>query len=184
MQLLLEFFPLLAFVAAYVLGDPGEKIYVATATLMVAMVVSLLIIWFRTRKLPGMFATSTALVVVLGAATLILRSSRFIQWKPSVLLWLMAIAFLVSAFVGKQPLVQRLLQPILGEQQLARSEWLKLNMAWVVYGMVFGLINILVAYHASESAWVWTKSAGLMGSMFVFMMGQIFWLHKRGKLSL
>jgi len=184
MQLLLEFFPLLAFVVAYLLGDAGEKIYLATATLMVAMTVSFLILWIRSRRIPGMFAASTALVLVMGTATLILRSSRFIQWKPSVFLWLMAIAFLGSAFIGNKPLVQRLLQPILGENQLERGDWLKLNAAWVLYGLIFGLVNILVAYNASETAWVWTKSAGLMGSMLVFMMAQVFWLHKRGKLAL
>lgn len=184
MQLLLEFFPLVAFVIAYQLGDKGEKIYLATATLMVAMVLSLAISWIRTRRMPGMLGASTALVLVLGTATLVLRSARFIQWKPSIFLWLGALAFLVSAFVGKQPLAQRLLQPVLGEGQLERRDWLKLNFAWVLYGAIFGLVNILVAYNASETTWVWTKTAGLMGTMFVFMAGQMFWLYRRGKLPL
>lgn len=177
--MLLEFFPVIAFFVAYKMAD----IYMATATLMVSMVLSLLILWGRTKRLPGMFGASTALVLVMGTATLVLRNSRFIQWKVSVYLWLLAIAFLVSAFVGKQSLAQRLLQPVLGDSQLERHEWLKLNMAWVVFGLVFGLVNILLAYHATESAWVTAKSFGLPGAMFVFMMGQVFWLHRRGKLA-
>jgi intracellular septation protein len=179
MQLLLEFFPVVAFLIAYKIGD----IYTATATLMVTMVLSLAISWLRTRRIPPMFGASTALVLVLGTATLILRSNRFIQWKPSIFLWLVAIAFLVSSFVGKQTLAQRLLQPALGESQLERRDWLKLNFAWVLYGLIFGLINIVVAYHASESTWVAAKSFGLMGSMFLFLMAQLYWLHRRGKLT-
>jgi intracellular septation protein len=180
MQMLLEFFPVAAFGIAYWLGD----IYLATMTLMATMVLSLLIMWVRTRRVPGIFGVSTAMVVVFGTATLILRDSRFIQWKASIFLWLLAIAFLVSSFVGKQTLAQSLLQPTLGENQLERREWLKLNFAWVLYGLVIGLVNILVAYYASESTWVTVKIVGLTGSMFVFMLGQIFWLYKRGKLAL
>jgi intracellular septation protein len=178
--MLLEFFPVAAFGVAYWLGD----MYLATMTLMATMVLSLIISWVRTRRIPGIFGASTALVVVFGTATLILRDSRFIQWKASIFLWLLAIAFFVSSFVGKQPLAQRLLQPTLGENQLDRRDWLKLNYAWVLYGLLIGLINILVAYYASESAWVKVKIFGLTGSMFVFMLGQVFWLHKRGKLAL
>jgi intracellular septation protein len=180
MQLLLEFFPVVAFYVAFKMGD----IYLGTATLMVTMTLSLLIIWIRTRRIPGMFGASTVLVLVLGTATLVLRSNRFIQWKPSIFLWLLATAFLVSAFVGKQPLAQRLLQPMIGESELERRDWLKLNYAWVLYGLVFGVVNIVVAYHASEDAWVNLKLFGLTGSMFLFVLAQVFWLHRRGKLAL
>ncbi len=180
MQLLLEFFPVVAFFVAYQLGG----MYVATGTLMATMTLSFAIIWLRTRRIPPMLGASTVLVLVLGTATLVLRSSRFIQWKPSIFLWLVAISFLVSAFVGKQTLAQRLLQPTLGDAQLERRDWLKLNFAWVLYGLIIGLINIVVAYSASESTWVATKSFGLMGSMFLFLLAQLYWLHRRGKLSL
>jgi intracellular septation protein len=180
MQLLLEFFPLVAFLVAYKLGD----IYTATATLMVAMVLSLGLSWFKARRMPPMLLGSTVLVLVLGTATLVMRSNRFIQWKPSVFLWLLAIAFLGSAFIGKQTLAQRMLQPMLGDSQLERREWLQLNSAWVLYGLIFGLINIVVAYNASESTWVTIKIFGLLGSMFLFLLAQIYWLHRRGKLAL
>lgn len=180
MQLLLEFFPVIAFFVVYKLSD----IYVATGTLMATMVLSLAILWVRSRRMPAMFGASTVLVLVLGTATLILRSKVFIQWKPSIYLWLLAISFLVSAFVGKQTLAQRLMQPMLGESQLERRDWLKLNFAWVVYGLVIGAANILVAYYASESTWVTTKTIGLTGTMFLFLIAQIYWLHRRGKLAL
>lgn len=180
MQLLLELFPVLAFFVSFKVWD----IYVATATLMVTMVLSLLVILIRTRRVPGMFGASTALVLALGTATLILRDSRFIQWKASIFFWVLALAFLASAFIGKQPLVQRLLQPMLGDAQLERSDWLKLNTAWVLYGLVIGVANIAVAYMASLSTWVAVKSIGITVSMFLFMLAQIFWLHRRGKLNL
>jgi intracellular septation protein len=178
--MLLEFLPLVAFLIAYKFFG---GIYVATSVLMVGMVLSLAVTWLRTKKLPPMLALSTALVLVFGTATLVLRDARFIQWKPSIFLWLLALAFLGSAFIGQQTLAQRLLQPALGEAQLERRDWLKLNWAWVLYGLVIGTANIVVAYSVPEDTWVSLKIPGLMGSMLLFLVGQMFWLQRSGKLG-
>jgi intracellular septation protein len=182
MQLLLELLPVGAFFATYFLS--GRDIYAATAVLMAGMTLSLLIIWIRSKRLPALFGASTALVVVLGAITLWLRNPKFLQWKPTIFLWIIAVAFLASQFIGKVTLAQRMLQPMLGETQLDRADWLKLNWSWVAYGAIAGLANIVAAYHVSMDAWVSIKSIGLMGSMFLFLLAQIYWLHHRGKLNL
>ena len=178
MQLLLELLPLAAFLVAYKFFG---GIYVATATLMLGMTLSLVVMWLRARKLPAMFAASTALVVLFGAATLILRNARFIQWKPSIFLWLMAIAFLVSAFVGAQPLAQRMLQPALGDATLPRRDWLKLNHAWVAFGLLTGAANLVLAYNVSEEQWVKLKVFGLSGVMFLFVIAQTAWVYRRAQ---
>ena len=56
-----------------------------------------------------MHALSPLLVLLFGAATLLLHNQRFIQWKPTVLLWLMASRFLGSFWIGKRTLTERLL---------------------------------------------------------------------------
>jgi len=182
MQMLLEFFPLAAFVAAYFLS--GQDMYLATMVLMAAMVISLAILWIRTKKLPRIFAVSTLLVLALGALTVLLRNAHFIQWKPSVLMWAIALAFLASAFIGREPLAQRVMQPALGETKLERRDWLKLNTAWVLYGLVVGAINLIVVYTVSEAHWVMVKLVIVMGSMLLFIAGQMFWLVRSGKLKL
>jgi len=176
MQLLLELLPLAAFFIAYKFFG---GIYVATSTLMVGMTLSLIVLWLRARKVPAMFAGSTALVLVFGAATLVLRNARFIQWKPSIFLWLLALAFLGSVFVGSQPLAQRMLQPALGEATLPRRDWLKLNTAWVVFGLVTGAANLVLAYNVSEADWVKIKAFGLTAVMLVFVVAQTAWLYRR-----
>lgn len=175
MQLLLEYLPLAAFGIAWKFFG----IYVATATLMVAMTASVLLLRLRSGRFPPMLTASTVLVVVFGAATLILRDIRFIQWKPSIFLWLLAIAFLVSAFVGREPLAQKLMQSALGDVSVARSDWMKVNTAWVVFGLLAGIGNLLVAYNTSEATWVKTKLFGLTGAMMLFLVGQALWLNSR-----
>jgi intracellular septation protein len=175
MQLLLEYLPLAAFGIAWKFFG----IYVATATLMVAMTISVLLLRLRSGRFPPMLTASTVLVVVFGAATLILRDIRFIQWKPSIFLWLLAIAFLISAFVGREPLAQKLMQSALGDVSVARSDWMKVNAAWVVFGLLAGIGNLLVAYNTSEATWVKAKVFGLTGAMMLFVVGQALWLNSR-----
>lgn len=180
MQLLLEFLPVAAFLVAYKFFG---GIYVATAVLMVGMPLSLAILWLRAKRLPSMFAISTALVLLFGAATLLLRDARFIQWKPTIFLWLLALAFLGSAFIGREPLAQRLMRQVVGEAEMTRGEWLQLNTAWVFYGLLAGAANLFVAFNASENTWVNFKLWGLMGLMFIFLLGQFGWLYARGKIK-
>lgn len=181
MQMLLEFFPVVAFVAAYFMS--GKDIYLATIVLMAGMTLSLLVLWIRARSMPRMFAASTLLVFGLGALTLLLRNAHFIQWKPSVLMWAVSLAFLVSAFIGRQPLAQRIMQPALGETKLERADWLKLNTAWVLYGLAVGAINLIVVYTVSEASWVVVKLVVVTGSMILFVGGQILWLVRTGRLK-
>ena len=91
MQALLEFAPLVAFFVAYRVSG----LYAATAVLMVAMAVLLIVDYARLRRVPAMHALSAALVFLFGTATLVLHDLRFIQWKPTVFFWLASAAFLL-----------------------------------------------------------------------------------------
>ena len=175
MSALLEFAPLLAFIAAYWLAG----IYAATGTLMVAMAVLLLADLLLTRRVPRMHLLSALLVWVLGAATLILRDVRFIQWKPTIFMWALALGFLGSAFIGAQPLAQRLLQPALGEQTVPRGTWLRLNTSWILFYAAAGAANLYVAWHFSEAVWVKFKVIGLTVATLVFALAQALWLGRR-----
>ena len=177
MLLLLEYSPLVAFIIGYKVGG----IYVATSVLMITMTLMLAIIWTWKRKVTTMNLISTALVLLLGSATLILRSARFIQWKPTVFLWAAGAAFLGSVFIGKQPLVQHLLQPALGDIRVERRDWLKVNAACVAFCVLAGIANLLVAYRASEATWVNVKVYGLTSAMFLFLLAQVWWLHSMNR---
>src|SRR5215469_11250350 len=114
MQALTDLAPLAAFLLAYRIGG----IYVATAALMVAMLLLLLVDWLRLRRVPKLHLISAVLVLVLGGATLILRDTRFLKWKPTIFLWLVAFGATASVWIGQAPLAQRLLQPLLNRSEL------------------------------------------------------------------
>jgi intracellular septation protein len=127
-----------------------------------------------------MHLLSAALVLVLGAATLVLRDARFLKWKPTIFLWLLAAAAAGSSWIGKVPLAQRLLSPMLSTgAELSRQVWLRLNWLWVGFYALLGAANLWVARSASESAWVHFKVFGLTAAFIVFAVVQAAWLSAR-----
>ena len=176
MQVLIELAPLAAFFVAYRLWG----LYSATAVLMVAMVALLLVDLLRERRIPPMHGLAAGLYFVLGTATLLLHNQRFIQWKPTVFLWVLSIAFLGSFWIGERPLAARLLGKVLDEHaQIPPAVWRRLNWLWVVFCAALGALNLLVAFLASERTWVNFKVFGLFIATFAFMVAQALWLSRR-----
>ena len=176
MQALLEFAPLLAFIIAYYLGG----LYTATAVLMVAMLVLLVVDYLLQRRIPPMHALSAVLVFALGAATLLFHDKHFIQLKPTALFWLAGLAFLASFWIGERTLTQRLLNAALQDQvQVPQSVWRRLNALWVLFYGVLGGLNLAFAYYASERAWVNFKVFGLSLITLAFVGVQVIWLTRR-----
>lgn len=176
MQSVLEFAPLVAFLAAYYVAD----LYAATAVLMVAMVALLAIDLAREGRIPPLHGLSAVLVLAFGTATLLLRDQRFIQWKPTVFFWVLGVAFLASHWIGAKPLAQRLMEVALGPSAaLGAALWRRVNLAWVAFYAALGVLNLAVAFHASERAWVNFKVFGLTLATLLFVAAQVAWLARR-----
>jgi intracellular septation protein len=176
MQALTGLAPLVAFFVTYRL----RGLYVATAVLMAAMVALLALDWLRQRRIPPLHALSAVLVVILGAATLLLHNRLFIQWKPTVLFWAISGAFIASFWIGERTLTQRLLSPALeGRLQVSAVLWRRLNLWSAAFYVALGALNLAVAYYASERAWVNFKMFGLTLLIFAFVALQVLWLSTR-----
>jgi intracellular septation protein len=176
MQAFTAFAPLVAFFVTYSL----RGLYPATAVLIVAMLGLLAFDWLRLRRIPPLHALSTVLVVIFGSATLLLHNRLFIQWKPTVLFWLLSVAFVASFWIGERTLAQRFLGPPLeGQLQVSPSQWRVLNWWSAGFYALVGALNLAVAYGASERAWVYFKLFGLAVLTFAFVALQLLWLHSR-----
>ena len=93
MQALIDFLPIIVFFVVYQAAD----IYAATAALIVAMALQIGYQWLRNRTVNKMLLTSGGLVFVFGGITLLFRNPIFIQWKPTIVNGLFAVAFLATA---------------------------------------------------------------------------------------
>ena len=172
MQLLFDFLPLIAFFAAYMAFD----LYVATATIIVAIGLQIAYQWFRHGKVNKMLLISGALVAVFGGITLALRNPLFIQWKVTVVNWLFAVAFLGSQLFGDKTFTER----IMGQAvELEQAMWRRLNLLWVVNFAVIGALNLYVMYNYDEQIWVYFKTWGMMGLSVLMVIGQALWISSR-----
>jgi len=173
MQMLFDLLPVVFFFIAYKMAG----IYVATAVLIVGVLVQTAISWYQHKKVSPMLLTSAVLVLVFGGLTLAIHDAAFIKWKPTIVNLLFAGAFLASQFMKGPTIVQRLM----GEKMKLEpaSLWTRLNLMWVGYFIVCAVLNLYVAYNFSEDTWVNFKLFGLMGLTIVFALAQGYWLGRK-----
>lgn len=163
MKFLFDLFPVILFFAAYKFAD----IYVATGVAIAATIGQIAWVHFRHGKVDKMLWVSLGLIVVFGGATLILRDPTFIKWKPTILYWVFAVSLLGSALLFKKNLIRTMLE---AQVQLPEPLWFRLNLAWVAFFSLMGLLNLYVAYNYDESTWVNFKLFGGMGLMLAFIV--------------
>ena len=162
-------------VSGGVVGTEEAPVLLATLVVIVATTVQIAYLLARRRKIDMMLWITFVLVVVLGGATVWFHNATFIKWKPSVLYWVMGVSFWVSQAVFKK----NLLQTLIGEQlELPLPVWQRLNVAWITFFVLMGVLNLYVAYNYSTSAWATFKAFGATGLMLLFMVGQGFYLNK------
>jgi intracellular septation protein len=170
MKQLAEFVPIVLFFIAYQMKgstlDLGgwthtfDGIFSATAVLMIATTLQVVVSYAMTRKLEKRMLWLLLAVMVFGGATLFFRNQMFIQWKPTIFNWVLALAFGASQFIGEKNLMQR----TLGSQiQLPHNVWRRLNLLWAANFAFVGALNIYVAYSYSEDTWVSYKLYSAIG---------------------
>ena len=178
MKSLLEFLPLALFASAFFLLDGDtvsvgqwshtfDGIYSATAVLMISTAAAWAIVSILQKKNDRRLMWMTVLIVPLGGATLILRDPLFIQWKPTVFNWGLAIIVMSFQIFGKQTLVERMLG---SQMTLPHTLWTRINMLWCANFTIVGAANLYVAVNYSEAFWVAYKIYSSFGFTLVVIL--------------
>lgn len=169
MKMLTDLFPVILFFIAYQMYD----IYIATAVAIAAAAVQVAYLKLRRGHVENVQWLTLGLLVVFGGLTLALRDPTFIKWKPTVVNWLFAAAFLLSQLFMKRSFLRRMMDHAV---TLPDAVWTRLNGAWILFFFAMGVLNIYVAYNFSEEVWVNFKLFGFLGLTVVFMLAQGFYL--------
>jgi intracellular septation protein len=203
MKLLLDFLPIVLFFASFrfaeahreaaadfatrylgglvsggVVGPAEAPVLLATAVVITATVAQVAWLKLRGRRVDTMLWVSLALVVVFGGATLWFHDETFIKWKPTVLYWTMGAALALAPWLFGRNLIQSLL----GEQmELPAGVWSRVNLAWVVFFALMGVLNLWVAFRFSTETWVTFKLFGALGLTLVFAVVQALVLARYAK---
>lgn len=169
MKMIADLFPVILFFIAYQFFD----IYVATGVAIVAAALQVIYHKLRHGQVENVQWITLGILVLFGGLTLVLHDPTFIKWKPTVVNWLFAAAFLLSQWFMQRGLLKRLIDHAVSMPEAA---WQRLNTAWVGFFFVMGVLNLYVAYNFSEQVWVNFKLFGFLGLTLAFMIAQGFYL--------
>lgn len=171
MKLLFDFFPILLFFVCYKLFG----IYHATAVAMVASIFQVIFHRIKYQRYEKLHLVSLGLILILGGATLFFHNPWFIKWKPTGIYWLSSLIFLSSNIIGKKTIIQKMME---ANVSLPQQIWKRLNLAWGIYFMLMGGLNLYVAYTFDTDVWVNFKLFGGAGFMLLFVFLQSLYLTK------
>ena len=171
MKFLFDLFPVILFF----IGFKFYGIFVATAIAIGATLALIIYAKIRHGKVEKMLLINGAIISVLGGVTLLLHDKTYIMWKPTVLYWLLAAVLLISNLFFNKNFIQQMMGKML---DAPKTIWTKLNLAWVVFLIILGFVNLYVAFNYSEDTWVNFKLFGVTGVMFLFIIAQTIILKK------
>jgi len=139
MKFLADFFPVIVFFVAYKVSG----IYVATAAAIAASLAQVGWSLLRRGRVETMHLITMVLLLVFGGMTIALHDPIFVMWKPTLVNWLFAAAFLGSVWVSDKPLIERMMGQAI---DLPEPIWSRLNLLWVLFFVCSGLANLYVVY--------------------------------------
>jgi intracellular septation protein len=171
MKIFFDLFPVILFFITF----KFKGVFVATAASMVATLVQVAWVKYRHGKVDTMLWVSFGIITVFGGATLLLHNETFIKWKPTVLYWSFSLALLLAPSLFKKNLMRALLEDKL---PLPDSTWKNVNLAWGLFFVALGAINLFVAFYFSTDTWVDFKLFGVTSLIFLFILAQAAMLAK------
>lgn len=178
MKFLFDLLPVVLFFIAY----KSYGIYPAIVVIMVATTAVVGLTWLTQRKVEKMPLITMVLVAVLGGATLILHDKVFFMWKPTLVNWLFALAFIGSHFVGeRKTVIERMMSHAIDAPPVV---WVRLNIGWILFFILMGIVNLYVANFFFEANAALTAAAGNevdLQSCVSEMSGQLLQLCQQAK---
>ncbi|MGB4346567.1 MAG: septation protein A [Burkholderiaceae bacterium] len=200
MKLLFDLFPVILFFVVFKLtgANPeaaqafgshylsalvsGGEVSLAQAPILLATAVAIMatlaqIGWLlvRRKKVDNMLWVSFVIIAVFGGATIYFHDEQFIKLKPTVLYWCFSAALLLSPILFKKNLIKSMIG---AQLDLPEPVWRKLNLAWGLFFLVMGALNLYIGANFPLAFWVNFKLFGFLGLMLVFVIGQSLFLSR------
>lgn len=176
MKFLFDFFPILLFFITFKShSDEIEGMVTATGVLILATLFQVGYTWLKHQRIEKMHVITLVLVIIFGGATMYFREPAYLIWKVTIANWLFAIVFLGSHFIGKMPIIKRMMNHAI---QLPDNIWTRLSASWISFFFILGVINIYVGSTYDFDTWVDFKFYGLMGLTLAFTILQALYISR------
>ena len=177
MQQFLEYFAVIAFVVVYFFT---KDVFLATGVLLATVVAQVAFYKVTKRPLSNELKITFWVSLVLGGLTLLLRDEIFIQWKPSIVSWAIALGLAGAQLFAGASLLKKMMGAAM---TLEDSVWRNLTYGWAVGFAASGAINLWVVNNFSMDTWVTFKLFGLMGLNVLYVLLMMAYLVAIGALK-
>jgi len=166
-----------AFMSGGTVTDEHAPILLATAAAIVATVAQVAFQMIRRKPVGITLWITVVVIIIFGGMTIYFNNESFIKWKPTILYWCFATALAASKIFLKKNAMRTLM-----EEQFSLPDriWDKLNLAWILFFVGMGFLNLFVAFilfKDNNAAWVNFKLL-CIGISFVFIILQSLYLSK------
>ena len=166
-----DYVPLAVFFAAYLFApktDDSTSLLTATAALMIATAIALVISLIVARRIPMMPLITAIIVGVFGGLTLWLKDDTFIKMKPTIVEALFSL-ILFGGLLFKKPLLKPLMS---SAWPMDDTGWHKLTFRFACFFASMAVLNKIVWRTQSTDFWVSFKVFGLMILTLLFAVAQ------------
>ncbi len=172
MRTALDFGPLLVFLLAFYFS--GKDVYMATAAVMVASVVSLAIFYVMEKKVAPIPAFTCVVVVIFGGLTLYFANEAFIMMKPTIVYVAMGCGLFASAITGKN-ILGSAMSPYL---KMSPEGWKVFLTRFAMFCLFAAMLNEVLRRVLTFDLWLNFKVFGFTALFFIFSMTQTPFLMK------
>ncbi|MBN4075712.1 MAG: septation protein IspZ [SAR86 cluster bacterium] len=183
MKQLIDYIPLIIFFVVYKIEERVIQlgsftynlggIFSATEALVASSILVYGALFVINKKLERTQLITLVAVLFFCSFTIIFREEAILKWKAPVVNWIFASIFLGSHFFTKKNATQLMLEHAV---EMPKHAWRRLNFAWACFFLFLGAVNLFVAFTFHEY-WVDFKVFGSMGLIFLFIIGQTFYLY-------
>jgi len=153
-QLLSDFLSAILFLVVYAVSG---SLFAAVGIAVTAGLVQLARLRLTRRRIEPMQWMSQGLVVVLGGATMLTQSPRFIMTKPTI------VHFAVATVMLRRGWMLRYLPEIV-VRHVPEPTIVATGYAWAALLAALGLANLFIALRLDFATWAWFVSVGAGGA--------------------
>jgi intracellular septation protein len=167
---ILEFAPLLIFFVIY----KWQDLIIATAALVAATTVTVIISYVLEKKVPMMPLVSAIILGIFGTLTVVFEDEFFIKIKPTIVNILFSVVLIGGALLKKS-----VLKHLLGHAiTMPEKAWLQFSIRWGVFFLLLAGMNEFIWRSFDTDFWVKFKVFGMLPMTILFMLSQVPFLKK------
>ena len=177
MQQFLEYLAVIAFAVVFF---STRDVFIATAVLLIVITAQVAFYKLTGRTVSNELKIVFWLSLIMGGLTLVLRDETFIQWKPSIVSWAMALGLVGAMWFAKLLVLKKMLGSAITTED---EVWRKLTYGWTLGLTTNGFINLWVVYNYSMETWVTFKIFGLIGLQLLYVVIMVTYLVSIGAIK-